>query len=743
MLFNKISFDWNIVAELDPDYVKYLVDDNPLNKGIDIKEPEFDRDPVPRRLSTTSMEDIRLEGRTNEELEIIRMLHKEEASETADLAPLRTAIQELRDDFDICYLKADEIKADPHAFDPVYKLRPEYKNHKLPAKMNPLQLMPPKSVLGNGSSIYIGSGDVVHYRVDVGTYRPEKKMKRLVKTKITDNGKMMRLIRASYDFIPAKNIVSDRKSGFGCLTYNTETRRMYRISKKCTNPNSLNKTARRYTRKIYGIGLNHQGISILLSATNARITEQFIRRLHNRIRKDVPDAFLPDLDNREALIEQQAYRIILLVLQHKVGKKIEWLDLRTLSNLTDVIANPHFPIEMSEKYDRTQANGERKRRVGKIIPNLKKYNNYTCFIESLFGKFYHKILLKVVPLNIPNHVRNDILKWMTGRKSAEVPKFVYHWFTEILRMENRYAQQKEKALQNVVDFVNEFSSASKRNKGKLVNMFDLYVKTSKRFIANQNAIETWTLWRDMYYMAERFGLRIRPNKFKNAHDIRKLHDDLSDLEHRDAHILMKYKGVNFEPFEHPDKEYGDGFKFVWLGTPEALMEEGRMMHHCVGGYADRCMEGTSIIFSMRKGNRGYVTIELNGEDYSLWQQYTIKDFTVRNEKILGMINKWHSDVLNMHREDIVSYKQKCRVKVAKFKLESKIKSLEEYLSDFRQDDELELKSLIEKRLETAKKYLAEFDEKVESGEILDEKDLFEEDDGYSRVGWPVAQAPNY
>jgi hypothetical protein len=729
MTFNKIHFDWNVVAELDPDYLKYLIDDNPLNKKSNVEYPEFDRGPVPRRLNT-SMEDFRLQGRTEEELEIIQMMHDDYVSEE----------EELQEDYH--YNRIDEIQPDPYAFIPRYKLKPEYKNPKLPAKMNPLQLMPPKTVLANESSIYPGDGYSLHYHVDSGTYNPSKKMKRLVKSKITDNGKMLRLIRAAYAFIPAKNVVSDIPAGFGCLTYNTETRRMYAISNRCDNPNTVKKTTRRYSRIINGIGLNYRRVVSITMSIDKRISDQFIRQLYNRVRKDVPDAFLPDLNKKHSILEQQAYQIVLLVLQHKIGKRIEWLDFSTLTNLDDVISGPHFFMSTGKYSDPKTANRARKRQVGKVLPNLKKHNNYTCFIESLFGQFYHKKLLKLVALNIPHYIRNEILKWLLGEGNQQVPKLTYHWLTEVLKMEIENSQ-KGQMVQNIVDFITDFTPATTRNKKKLVNMFDLYVKTSKRFMVEYGNMERWTVWRDMYRMAERFSLRIRPNKFKSFDDIRKLHDTLSEIERRDDRIIRKYRGVDFEPFEHPDKEYGDGFKFVWLGTPEALMEEGRMMHHCVGGYADRCIDGTSIIFSMRKDDRGYITIELNGEDYQIHQQYTIKDFTVRNEKILEMIDEWHSDVLKMHREDITTYQQKCRVRAAKFRLEAKIESLQKQLADF---ESIGLSELIEKRLETAKKYLTEFEEKVESGNILDEDDLLDEDDRYVGTGWPrperVAQVPN-
>ena len=169
----------------------------------------------------------------------------------------------------------------------------------------------------------------------------------------------------------------------------------------------------------------------------------------------------------------------------------------------------------------------------------------------------------------------------------------------------------------------------------------------------------------MYDMAEELHIRIRPNKFTNKDDIDALHDGLSEIRNRDRRIQLDYEGIEFEPFAHPDKEYEDGFKFVFLDTPQALVHEGTAMHHCVGSYADRCIRGSSIIFSMRKGDRSYITIELNGNTYEIRQKYTIKDHTVENQGILSMIDRWRGDVLNMHMNEDASksYRTICDQKI--------------------------------------------------------------------------------
>lgn len=59
----------------------------------------------------------------------------------------------------------------------------------------------------------------------------------------------------------------------------------------------------------------------------------------------------------------------------------------------------------------------------------------------------------------------------------------------------------------------------------------------------------------------------------------------------------------------------DGLLVTELGTARSLLEEGRAMQHCIGGYAEDCASGDSLVFSVRDadGNR-LSTLELHLTD---------------------------------------------------------------------------------------------------------------------------------
>lgn len=60
---------------------------------------------------------------------------------------------------------------------------------------------------------------------------------------------------------------------------------------------------------------------------------------------------------------------------------------------------------------------------------------------------------------------------------------------------------------------------------------------------------------------------------------------------------------------HPDLAMVDGFEFVALRTPRALVEEGTAMRHCVASYLRDVFDGRCHILGIRRGARRVATLE--------------------------------------------------------------------------------------------------------------------------------------
>ena len=304
----------------------------------------------------------------------------------------------------------------------------------------------------------------------------------------------------------------------------------------------------------------------------------------------------------------------------------------------------------------------------RIIPGLRKKSNARMFLEAMLFDWYHPRLYDYFLMLDGSHFQIAVKAFKT------LPKDAYHYLSHILRQYQEYNLDLSVLVQlsmqvfQAIDGVETTGRSAKKK--RLSENFQSYIKfLSKLNYSGHNgrgrgSLTSWDIWRDTFNIARRYNHRIRPNKFKHPNDVKQLHDKLSDIVSRDTKLLREMKDKTFVPFEHPTKEY-DGFQFVFLGSPEDLVHEGKTMRHCVGGYSEQCLEGESIIFSMRKDDRGYITLELRGSDLKIVQKYTIKDHTIENKAILKLIEMWHNDIITMHRHDKESHIYKCeRIKEA-------------------------------------------------------------------------------
>ena len=94
------------------------------------------------------------------------------------------------------------------------------------------------------------------------------------------------------------------------------------------------------------------------------------------------------------------------------------------------------------------------------------------------------------------------------------------------------------------------------------------------------------------------------------------HDEATEFHARraaqaNAEYLEKRKNMKWESIvaAYEDEKFAE-YSVIPLLTADELGEEGKVMHHCVGSYADACMNGQSRIFSIRKENKSVATVEI-------------------------------------------------------------------------------------------------------------------------------------
>lgn len=594
------EFNWDIVAKLDPEY---------KDKYLEVSTHNRYDTPINQTMPNN----------TDIEQDIIDEMHEN------DDTPIKHCVEQ----------DTEILESNP------LKLKNEYQHQPYQTPTDCLQLMPPKRVLAEGSTIRF---DNMIYKVTNNKYqnRSVNYNKQLVST-LDDK---IRLVSAEYWANQEKDIVSACAGLFQCLSYNTKTRNLYYIYRV---PRRVGKAVR-YDQKINNILFSLSTVRFFITYMDSAMITKFINKIEKAVRADVPDVFVdPTYDfgftnHTEHLnrIYWLFYKLIALILQHKLNKRIEWFT----SSVFNHILNYTAPTKINNVLSTNS------KILGKVRKVLSKKTSIKALAGLLYGKDKASICAKL--LTLPKLVVN-ISKLADSMNHPDFPKSLYHYINQLVTSGKKTDMVKLgilcKSIQPIFSYNNH--NDLKYNEAPL-NQYIKYCRT-------HTDIPTWFMWVDMYSMAKRLSIRIRPNKLKEVKAVRELHDILANIINRDTRTITDYSDKIFDEFIVPNKLY-NGFEFVQLRTAKELVHEGTTMHHCVGSYSPKCLRGQSIIFSMRKGGKSYVTIELEGKTHKLIQKYTISDFTVTNRTALATILAWQQDVHKLHINDVTSYWEICNTK---------------------------------------------------------------------------------
>lgn len=183
------------------------------------------------------------------------------------------------------------------------------------------------------------------------------------------------------------------------------------------------------------------------------------------------------------------------------------------------------------------------------------------------------------------------------------------------------------------------------NPRKLLVYFDRYVSKCSRGGGFYTLKSVMDYWKDYLDAAEAIELDIKnpvvlmPKNLKKAHDsATKEHNRRLDAEaeKKCEEVKLKYERLY---------AWSDGEYFIRpAASSREIIQEGKALHHCVGGYADRHIEGKIAILFMRRcctPEESYVTIEMQGK--TLRQMHGYKnDFakTPARELHASFIEQW-------------------------------------------------------------------------------------------------------
>lgn len=170
--------------------------------------------------------------------------------------------------------------------------------------------------------------------------------------------------------------------------------------------------------------------------------------------------------------------------------------------------------------------------------------------------------------------------------------------------------------------------------------------------------EALRIWEDYVTAAEATGYPLHrenvllPKELGAAHDeATKKHNAIlqRQIAQAEQERLAAANAAHAERREKLDQKYGFEMDGLLIRAPISgaeVLNEGRVLKHCVGGYADRHVQGKTTILFMRraaKPNEPWLTIEMN-------ENRLVQIHGYRNEGIHTMEGRFAPDPREVYRE---------------------------------------------------------------------------------------------
>lgn len=151
-----------------------------------------------------------------------------------------------------------------------------------------------------------------------------------------------------------------------------------------------------------------------------------------------------------------------------------------------------------------------------------------------------------------------------------------------------------------------------------------YVQSFRtRCTRNQPTMQTVIqVWKDYLAMAGQLGYDLRDETVRMPKDLTDRHDAAAALiRHQASEKEQKRYRKRRAALEKQFAFEMDGYVILVPTCAQEIVDEGKTLHHCVGGYAARHVSGSTTILFLRRARkqaRSYLTIELY-EKRGVWK----------------------------------------------------------------------------------------------------------------------------
>lgn len=173
---------------------------------------------------------------------------------------------------------------------------------------------------------------------------------------------------------------------------------------------------------------------------------------------------------------------------------------------------------------------------------------------------------------------------------------------------------------------------------------------------------TFIEWSDYLNMAKQLKYDLTqdvvlfPKNLKKAHDTANETLDFLRKEklRKEREELVKNAKSLCKKYEKKYAYYGEEYSIVLPKNVEDIIREGQLMHHCVGGYAQRHFEGMLCICFLRKNsdiNTPYYTIEMRDKNLTQIQGEHNRHPISEDPKAEAFFNEWLTWVKNGSKKE--------------------------------------------------------------------------------------------
>lgn len=177
-----------------------------------------------------------------------------------------------------------------------------------------------------------------------------------------------------------------------------------------------------------------------------------------------------------------------------------------------------------------------------------------------------------------------------------------------------------------------------------LNYLEKHTESSKaKALSSEDYSRTAIMWTDYIHFAKELKYDLKRDDVIFPKRLQQAHDSASEavVISRDEKKAEKYKKRK----EKLEKmyAYSDGIYEIVIPTGvNDIIQEGKVLGHCVGGYAERHVRGATTILFMRlceNPSKRYITIEVSDSKRRICQNYGKKNRLLKPEE-KEFVDKW-------------------------------------------------------------------------------------------------------